>query len=78
MYTDKNRRKFLQTAIGAGITGTFSGKLESKTKPDLPYDLVAIKGGEPEDMFDKGIAAIGGMSKFAKKDQTVVVKPNSA
>ncbi|MFC2097934.1 DUF362 domain-containing protein [Bacteroidota bacterium] len=40
------------------------------------YDLVAIKGGEAVDMFDKGIASLGGMRKFVKKNQTVVVKPN--
>jgi len=28
------------------------------------------------DMFEKGIAAMGGMEKFVKKGQTVVVKPN--
>lgn len=40
------------------------------------YDLVAIKGGEPEDMFEKGIAALGGMSAFVKQGQKVVIKPN--
>ncbi len=41
-----------------------------------PYDLVAVKGGEPAPMFDKAIAALGGMQRFVKKGQTVVVKPN--
>lgn len=41
-----------------------------------PIDLVAVKGGEAAAMFDKAIAAMGGMSKFVKKHQTVVVKPN--
>jgi uncharacterized protein (DUF362 family) len=40
------------------------------------YDLVAVMGGEPEDMFDKAIASMGGMEKFVKKGQKVVVKPN--
>lgn len=42
----------------------------------LPYDLVAIKGGEPDSMFDSGIAALGGMKAFVKKGDKVVVKPN--
>jgi len=37
---------------------------------------VAIKGGEPDTMFDKGIAAFGGMQNFVKKGQKVVIKPN--
>jgi uncharacterized protein (DUF362 family) len=42
----------------------------------LPYDLVAIKGGEAAEMFDKGIASLGGMKQFVKPNQTVVIKPN--
>ena len=42
----------------------------------LPYDMVAIKGGEAADMFDKGIASLGGMKQFVKPNQTVVIKPN--
>lgn len=40
------------------------------------FDLVAVKGGEPDVMFAKGIEALGGMSSFVKKGQKVVVKPN--
>jgi uncharacterized protein (DUF362 family) len=41
-----------------------------------PYDLVAVKDGEPAQMFDKAIESLGGMKNFVKKNQTVVVKPN--
>lgn len=44
--------------------------------PALPYDLVAVKNGDPVQMFDRGIAALGGMSSFVKKNQKVVIKPN--
>lgn len=40
------------------------------------YDLVAIKGGEPDAMFNIAIQSFGGMKKFVKKNQTVVIKPN--
>ena len=43
---------------------------------DNNYDLVAVMGGEPDVMFDKAIAAMGGMGKYVKKGQKVVVKPN--
>jgi uncharacterized protein (DUF362 family) len=42
----------------------------------LPFDLVAVKGGEPDAMFDKAIESMGGMKAFVQKGQTVVVKPN--
>ena len=41
-----------------------------------PYDLVAVKGGEPDLMFDKAIEAMGSTNRFVKRGQTVVLKPN--
>jgi uncharacterized protein (DUF362 family) len=40
------------------------------------YDLVAVKGGEPEAMFDRAMASMGGMEKFVPKGGKVLVKPN--
>lgn len=79
-----NRRTFISTGIGGGIlagTSLLWGKRNSLFEPSLPstslpYDLVAVKGGEPEVMFDKAIASFGGMGRFVSKGQTVVVKPN--
>lgn len=78
------RRDFLKKGLGAGVAaGAFlklgavgSNALASSSNPTKPYHLVAVMGGEPADMFDKAIAALGGMGKFVKKGQTVVVKPN--
>ncbi len=79
------RREFIKKSVGAGVvTGTALSLLNNEKlfainkykSDDLPYDLVAIKGGTPEDMFDKAIASLGGISKFVSKNQTVVVKPN--
>lgn len=39
-------------------------------------DLVAVKDGSPAQMFERGIGALGGMERFVKKGQTVLVKPN--
>ena len=40
------------------------------------YVPVAIMGGEPEAMFRKAIAEMGGMKKFISPGDKVVVKPN--
>ncbi len=75
-----DRRTFFKKSIGASITmGAFlaAGKYDEIFADQLPlYDLVAIKGGEPDIMFDKGIEVLGGMKEFIMKGQKVVVKPN--
>ncbi len=78
------RREFIYKSAGAGLLATtslsmgrFSRVLESEAvNADLPFDLVAVKGGSATAMFDKAIASLGGISKFVKKNQTVVIKPN--
>jgi uncharacterized protein (DUF362 family) len=79
-----DRRDFIKKSIQAGlIAGTASslGKITNLfaypfIQTSKQYDLVAIKGGEPDVMFDKAIASLGGMKTFIKKGQKVVVKPN--
>jgi uncharacterized protein (DUF362 family) len=78
------RREFINKSIRAGLlTGAaFSFGSYSNIFPisnlsfSDNYVLAAIKGGEPDVMFDEAIKALGGISKFVKKGQTVVVKPN--
>jgi uncharacterized protein (DUF362 family) len=48
------------------------------SKTGAHYDLVAVMGGEPAEMFRKGIAAMGGMGRFVKKGYKVTIKPNIA
>ncbi len=75
------RRDFIKSSVSAGVaTGaaiTFGGieNLMAGTAA-APYDLIAIRGGEPEVMFDKGIEALGGMKQFVKPGQRVLIKPN--
>lgn len=80
-----DRREFIKKSLATGvITGsalTFGNYSHLFAYPyrsvfDKPFDLVAIKGGEPNVMFDNGIQSLGGMKAFIKKGQTVVVKPN--
>jgi len=39
-------------------------------------DLAVAKGGEPEDLVRRAIDALGGMKRFVKKGDNVIVKPN--
>ncbi len=81
-----NRRDFFKKAFSlAAVVGISSivkstpllGAEEDSKNKKIP-DLIAVKNGTPEKMFDKGIAALGGMKTFIRKGQTVVVKPNIA
>jgi uncharacterized protein (DUF362 family) len=79
-----DRRDFFKKSSLAGFaTAAYlssGGKLNAfnnpKTSVPQPYDLAAIKGGEPDVMFDKAIKSFGGMRNFVKQNQTVVIKPN--
>ena len=77
------RREFIKRstaaaiAAGASITfGNLSKAIAGTLLSKKGYDLVAVKGGEPDAMFDKAIASMGGMKSFVKKGQIVCVKPN--
>lgn len=39
-------------------------------------DLAVARGGEPEDLVRRALAAFGGMEKFVPKGANVVIKPN--
>ncbi|MDR1915017.1 MAG: DUF362 domain-containing protein [Synergistaceae bacterium] len=78
-----DRREFLKKSISLGLgasvlfipkglRGIVSKGLEAGEFPDL----VAVKGGELGAMFDRGMKTIGGMDRFVKKGQQVVIKPN--
>lgn len=78
------RRDFLRKSVSAGLVAGAAysvggyDKLWAAGVPQAFPDLVAIKGGEPDSMFDKGISALGGMTNFVKRGQIVVIKPNMA
>ncbi len=77
------RREFLKRSAAAAIAATaavsaggFSKIFASDFLLQKPFDLIAVKGGNPDAMFDKAIESMGGMKNFVKKGQTVCVKPN--
>ncbi len=78
------RRDFFKKGLSAGIIagtaitfGKYKNLFEANSlPPDDTFDLVAVKGGEPVEMFDKAIESLGGMKSFVKSGQKVLVKPN--
>lgn len=77
-----DRRDFMKKAIGttivAGSTMALGDYSSLFAAPGVSpaYDLVAVRGGEPEAMFDKAIASLGGIGEFVPKGSKVLVKPN--
>ncbi len=76
-----NRRDFLKTGLlgvlGTTLIGRTAEAANALVKTPSP-DLAAIHGGTPEAMWSAGIKALGGMGRFVKKGDKVVVKPNIA
>ncbi len=67
------RRKFLKTAAAGIALGLVGSPSFSVAKEE--YDLAVISG-EPVAATRKALEAIGGISRFVKKGQPVVLKPN--
>jgi uncharacterized protein (DUF362 family) len=78
-----DRREFLKKTaaigFGAGLfllpKGLRDRALLAAQENTYP-DLVALRGGTPEAMFDRGMRTIGGMGRFVKNGQAVLIKPN--
>jgi uncharacterized protein (DUF362 family) len=78
------RRDFLEALAigGAAVSLKMAGGMDimaqtiKSAQPEKTTDLVAVMGGEPGAMFQRAIAEMGGMGKFVKKGQRVVIKPN--
>jgi uncharacterized protein (DUF362 family) len=75
-----DRRSFLKNlAGGAAIAGLnlSLGALGSAHAQEAQFpDLVAVRGNDLVAMFDKALEALGGLGRYVKSGQTVLVKPN--
>jgi hypothetical protein len=75
-----DRRQFLKIAgmAGVAISGMMDYPLVSKadTKVATPMDLAVVHNGDPAMLVQRAIDMLGGISKFVKKGNVVVVKPN--
>ncbi|MFW5792765.1 MAG: DUF362 domain-containing protein [Bacteroidota bacterium] len=79
------RRDFIKNGViytaAASVFAATIGRIrpvfgKSSAKSSEKYDLVAVRGGEPVEMFKKAMKELGGMEAYVKRGQTVVVKPN--
>jgi uncharacterized protein (DUF362 family) len=73
-----NRRRFIQGTTAAAVGIAWDNPLFAADAAEAggPPDLVAMRNGGAVEMFEAGIALLGGMAAFVKKGQNVVVKPN--
>ncbi len=76
-----NRREFLKAVSVAGAAAvitpaaTINNVLAAENSSGAA-NLVAIMGGQPAAMLDRMFQEMGGIGRFVKKGQKVVVKPN--
>ncbi|HRZ14903.1 MAG TPA: DUF362 domain-containing protein [Candidatus Omnitrophota bacterium] len=69
--------QLIPPAVFAQLAGvTSNGRVKKQIKGD--HDLAAVQGDDPAVITRKAVEAMGGMSRFVKKDAVVVVKPNMA
>lgn len=74
------RRNFIKTAVAGAFVGTIqlqhSKLFAANNLQEGACDLVAVMGGEPVAMYEKAMAALGGIGKYVKRGQKVTIKPN--
>ncbi len=75
------RRQFIKGAAAAAALPLFSNKLPfygSLAHAAGETDLVIAKNGTPSQLLHAAMAPLGGMGRFVKKGQRVVIKANIA
>ncbi len=76
------RREFLKAGAWAtaAITLDFETLQAAISTPSIATDaipdMVTVAGGEPEIMLEKALEALGGIEKYVKKGEKIVIKPN--
>lgn len=74
------RRDFLKKGLSigfvAGAAFTLNPYKLAASHSSSSYDMVAIRGGEADSMFDRAMEEYGGMRSIIRKGQSVVIKPN--
>lgn len=75
---DINRRQFIVKSASAGIALAALPGLSSLVSAagSTDVDLAVVKNGTPAEMTRKALEALGGMGRFVKKGQSVLLKPN--
>lgn len=78
------RRFFLKAVALTGVASTLKmvdglevlAQSTNTTAVSKGYDLVAVMGGEPVEMFRRAITEMGGIGKYVKPGNKVTIKPN--
>ena len=76
------RKDFLKTVALGGLATTLSAVdnisvlAQEGSKDGKAVNFVALLGGEPAPMFEKGMEALGGIERFVSKGDKVTIKPN--
>ncbi|MDR4987977.1 MAG: DUF362 domain-containing protein [Bacteroidales bacterium] len=74
------RKGFLYSALGGLYASTigrlplFASRLQAHGQGN--YDLVAVRRGEPVELYRRAMEEMGGMSRFVRPGQSVIIKPN--
>jgi uncharacterized protein (DUF362 family) len=75
------RRDFLRTSAAIGVAALTFDKLQAAMETNTVMveavpDMVAVMGGEPAQLLERALKEMGGIEKYVKKGQSVVIKPN--
>jgi len=75
------RRDFLKTTAAVGVAALTFDNLQAAIANnhimvESTPDMVAVMGGEPAQLLDRALKEMGGIAKYVKKGQNVVIKPN--
>ncbi len=77
-----DRRKFIKTLAAAGAASLVDFSMlkqalaQNRTAVAGGGDLVAVMGGEPDEMLRRALGELGGIGKYVKSGMKVVLKPN--
>jgi uncharacterized protein (DUF362 family) len=74
--TNMKRRDFLKKSTGAALVTVFLPRSSRLLQLSKTPDLVVTKEGSPGDLVKKAVDTLGGMSRFVKHGDVVVLKPN--
>jgi uncharacterized protein (DUF362 family) len=75
MHEKLSRRQFIKGSAAVAISPFFYGSLAHAAEE---VDLVIAKKGTPSQLLQAAMAPLGGMSRFVKQGQRVVIKANIA
>ncbi|MDR0682013.1 MAG: DUF362 domain-containing protein [Dysgonamonadaceae bacterium] len=75
------RRDFLKATAAMSMAALTFNKLSAaihtnQIMVESAPDMVAVMGGEPVQLLQRALKEMGGIGKYVKKGQTVVIKPN--